>query len=286
MALQDQWGRRERPFQRVAILGVALALVGLLVYRQIDRWRGDEVTVWLAASNLETGTRIAAEHLSPIQTRERAVPEGTILERRQIEGWELRRPKQQGTAFFTGDLVRPAPDPGPGLADLVPEGRVLMTFNLRGLPIEEFAQALRMGDHFDLFSFARTEGQPIGPILVARDLVFLGWIQERGPEGGGGGSDDSSGGLLGGLSELAAAAAPSGGRGGPSLTPFLLGVRPYDVSRMVWAQSTGAPISVVIHGRSEVRAGELLEVPLPASSQQIELITGARRRKMSPQRLQ
>ncbi|MEE8522345.1 MAG: hypothetical protein V3T72_00310 [Thermoanaerobaculia bacterium] len=280
MALQDQWGRREKPFQRAAILAVAVGLVGFLIYRQVDRWRGEEVTVWVAASNLEAVTVIAAESLSPIQVRERQVPEGTVLERRSIQGWQLLQRKQQGVAFFDGDLARPPRDPGPGLAEMVPAGRVLMTLELPGLPVLELAESLRLGDRFDIFTYGRTQSGPAGPIVVARNVIFLGWIQPRGPEGNGESGDEGvAGGMFSNFLEAAGdvSGGAAGGGGGPS--PFLLGVRPEDVNRMVWTQSTRGPLSLVIHGQTEVKSGELLHLPEPRPFE-IELITGARRQKL------
>lgn len=281
MALQDQWGRRERPFQRAAILAVAVALVGFLVYRQIDRWRGEEVTVWVAASNLEAGTVVAAENLTPIEVRERQVPEGTVLERRSIQGWQLRQRKQQGVAFFTGDLARPPRDPGPGLAEMVPPGRVLMTLELPGLPVLELAESLRLGDRFDIFTFGQPQTGPAGPIVVARNVVFLGWIEPRGPETDGESGDGAAGtgGMFSNFLQAAGDAAGAGQAGGGGPSPFLLGVRPEDVNRMVWAQSTRGPLSLVIHGQAEVKSGELLALPEPRPFE-IELITGARRQKL------
>lgn len=281
MALQDQWGRREKPFQRAAILAVAVALVGFLIYRQVDRWRGEVVTVWVAASNLEAGTVIAAEGLSPIQVRENQVPDGTILERRSIQGWQLRQRKQQGVAFFNGDLVRPPRDPGPGLAEMVPAGRVLMTLELPGLPVLELAESLRLGDRFDIFTFGQTQSGPAGPIVVARNVVFLGWIQPRGPEGDGesGEAAAGTGGMFSNFLDAAGDAAGGGGGGGGGPSPFLLGVRPEDVNRMVWTQSTRGPLSLVIHGQTEVKSGELLNLPEPRPFE-VELITGARRQKL------
>ncbi len=263
----------------MALLAVAVALVGFLLYRQFDRWRGEEVTVWVAASNLEAGTVLAAENLSPLKARERRLPDGTVRERRAIQGWQLRQRKQQGVAFFEGDLVRPPRDPGPGLAEMVPAGRVLMTLELPGLPVREIAESLRLGDRFDLFTFGRTEFSPASPVVVARNVVFLGWIQPRGAESEGEEGPGNAGGMFSSFLDAAGDAAGSAGGGGGGPSPFLLGVRPQDVNRMVWAQSTRGPLSLIVHGKTEVQSGELLPLPEPRPFE-VELITGPRRQRL------
>ena len=273
---QNLWGRRDLPYLRIAIVAVTLVLVGLLAYRQLDRWRGDAVNIWVAASDLEAGTGVAAEDPRSIQLRRPAVPKGTVINRSNIEGAELVRPKAMGAMFVDGDLRRVDAGPGPGLAGSVPEGRVLMAYTLPGFPIAELADMLRLGDHFDVFSFLRGE-----PLHIAHDAIFLGWIRPREPANNNG-DDESVGGTL--ASALTDAAAeqigPRSAGSGPS--PLLLGVRPEDVRRMVWAKNSGLPLTAILHGKAEADEEALLGFPADPRprSAEVEVILGKTRERL------
>ncbi len=260
-------------------MGVSIVLAGLLAYRQVDRWRGRTVTLWVAATALEPGTRIGAQQLASIQRRDRALPKGTLVDLGAIQGWNLVRPKAAGETFVQGDLARPPVDPGPGLAGVVPEGRVLMTTKLRGFPIESMAEMLRRGDHLDVFALGTG-----APLHMARDAIFLGWIRPEEPPADPGGDDDGVGdGLVDAFTRAAGdaiAPPPPPSNSGPP--PVLLGVRPEDVRRLAWVESAGLRVSVVLHGRVEAEKGVLLGFPgTPNDAAQIELILGARRSRVS-----
>ncbi len=262
------------------MVAVIVALLGFLAYRQIDRSRGKSLTVWVATSDLEPGTRIGAQHLTPLRTREAAVPAGVITDRRQIEGWDLVRAKPAAAPFVAGDLARPAPPLDDGLAGIVPEGRILMTFDPpAGLPVAQLTAVWRQGDRFDIFAVGGRDG----PLHMARNVIYMGWIEPPAEAaGGGGGGDESRGGLYSSFRGAMESAAGGGG-GSTSSNPLLLAVNPEDVRRLVWAQGAGIPLSIVLHGHTEVEAGALLELPGPPPGvppTEVEVIIGANRQRV------
>jgi len=75
------------------------------------------------------------------------------------------------------------------------------------------------------------------------------------------------------------AAPPPPSTSGPP--PVLLGVRPQDVRRLAWVESAGLKVSVILHGRIEAEKGELLLFPFDPPSNEMELILGTYRGKVS-----
>ena len=60
----------------------------------------------------------------------------------------------------------------------------------------------------------------------------------------------------------------------------MLAVRPDDVYRLTRAEAANFRLSVVLHGRSEVQDGRLLELPSPRPGK-VELIAGAKRQSVA-----
>lgn len=284
--LQDLLGRRGQPLARGLALAVAVVLVGLLAFRQFDRWRGKEVTTWVAAEDLEAGTELTAEHLTPVEVRKRSAPRGAVLDRAKVEAAELVRPKAAGATILIADIRPRRPDRGSGLAAAVPEGRVMMPYTLPGFPIAQLADQLRSGDRLDVFSFLRGE-----PLHIARDAIFLGWIRPRNGNGDGNGNGKSNGKGIGStlVGTMTEAAEQNTRSPAPPAapTPLLLGVRPEDVRRLVWAKNSGLPLTAVLHGRLEVESGELLGFPAESRPRaaEVEVILGDDRVRQPLRRL-
>src|SRR6185295_5842447 len=127
----------EKPWARIAVLAVALILVAVLLYRQVQRFRGD-LEVWVAASDLAPGAEVVKTNLKSIRVRESEVPGTVLREKSAIEGKRLARAKRAGTPFFRADFA--PPDQGPGLAGILPEGRVLVFLPLASLPLAELVE--------------------------------------------------------------------------------------------------------------------------------------------------
>jgi hypothetical protein len=265
---------------RWVVLAVALALLGFLVYRQIDRSMGTRVDIPVAAADLPPETRLEAQHLATAQVRESDLPEGVALDPVSLEGRRLARGKEAGSPFFRRDLA--PPDMGPGLAGLLPEGRLLVFLGLAGIPMDELVEQLRFGDRFDVVAVGPIRGGGSGAVSVAHDAFFVGWIaprpeeQEERPSGSGLGSI---------LTDALTAGADQGGGGRGGGTSLLLAVRPADAVNLTEAQAARAPLSLVLHGRDEVAKGELLTLPR-VDLTQVEIISGARRDTVPLQRPQ
>ncbi len=258
----------EKPWARIAVLVAAVLLVVILLYRQVQRFRGD-LEVWVAASDLAPGTEIGKASLKSVRVRESEVPGTVLRERSAIEGKRLARAKRAGTPFFRADFA--PPDQGPGLAGILPEGRVLVFLPLSSLPLSELVEQLRFGDRFDVVAFGPLRSGGQGAVPLVHDAMFVGWVSERPPDPAAKKSD----GLGGQIAE--ALASSSGGKGeNPTKSPLLLAVRPWEALPLAEAQAAGAPLSLVLHGRSEVEKGKVLELPMPRVGQ-VEVIVGGRR---------
>ena len=279
--MKNPWGQREQqPALRIVVAALAVLIVGFLAYRQINRLLGETVTIWVAASDLAEGTVIAKKHLAPIKARTRDLSKDVIANPETIGRVELVRAKAAGRPFFDNDFRRVNPGPGPGLLASVPEGRVLMTYILPDLPISSLGSMLRLGDRFDIMAGRRRDE----PLHLAHDVVFLGYIAPPPAE-----SDDSesSGGVGGTLASSFLEAAEENVRAPassePASIPLILGVRPEDVRRLVWARSGGFRMFVIFHGREETESGELLSFPADPRprADEMEVILGSKRRRVA-----
>jgi hypothetical protein len=261
----------EKPWARIAVLAVALILVAVLLYRQVQRFRGD-LEVWVATSDLAPGAEVAQGNLKSIRVRESEVPGTVLRDRSAIEGKRLARAKRAGTPFFRADFA--PPDQGPGLAGILPEGRVLVFLPLANLPLSELVEQLRFGDRFDVVAFGPLRSGGNGAVPLVHDGFFVGWVSERPPAEGA----KKSEGLGGQIAEALASSTGQGG-GNAAQSPLLLAVHPWEAMPLAEAQASGAPLSLVLHGRSEVEKGKILTLPMPRFGQ-VEVITGDKREKI------
>ncbi len=265
---------------RVAVVAVVVVLAGLLIVRQIGRWQGEPVTVWVPVVDLQPGARLKPEMLTTVEVRQRALPPAAIPDPGTIGRSDIARPKKAGTIFVKGDLKVLPPDRGPGLLASVPEGYVLMPYKLPGLPISAIAPMLRQGDRFDIFAGRRRDE----PLHMAHGVVFLGWIRPPEADANAGGDEEGVGDTL--VDSFTTAAQTTIGDGPappPAAPPLLLGVRPEDVRRLVWASSSNLSMYAAFHGQTETRKGELLPIPAEPRprADQVELILGAQRSRVS-----
>jgi len=274
-----------RNLVRGALLAIAVVLLGILVYRQMQRSHGVTVKVPVATQDLEAGAVVEPEKLGEAGFPIEELSTNTVRNPASIEGRTLAKAKAAGVPFLRGDLAPPAGSPG--LAGILPEGRLLMFVPVTGMPMNDIAAELRFGDRFDLLAL-RGRRPALEELAfssqawtVARDVYYLGWVSPRPPGGGQQGSDEDSqeegiGRLLTSAAE-AQAAANSGGGGG--MSALLLGIHPEDVLPLAEAQAVGAPMALVLHGRKEVEAGELLVLPRPRLNE-VELILGGNRTRI------
>lgn len=263
----------EKPWARIAVLAVALILVAVLLFRQVQRFRGD-FEVWVAASDLAPGAEVTKANLKAIRVRESEIPGTVLREQGAILGKRLARAKRAGTPFFRADFA--PPDQGPGLAGILPEGRVLVFLPLASLPLAELVEQLRFGDRFDVVAFGPLKSGGQGAVPLVHDAFFVGWVAERPAAEGA----KKSEGLGGQIAEALASSSGQGGGANAAKSPLLLAVHPWEAMPLAEAQASGAPLSLVLHGRSEVEKGKVLTLPMPRFGE-VEVITGGKREKIT-----
>jgi Flp pilus assembly protein CpaB len=254
------------PYLKFALLSVAVVLVAVLLYRQIDRLMGPRQAVWVATADLEPGDTIAGDRVELKNLRQKRLPAGALADRGAVEGQQLVRAKSAGTPFVSADFAAAGRDPG-SITQLVPEGRVLTTLEVhtRSVPYPN----LRRGDRLDVLAVL-PQGGPAGS--VASDAYYLGWIQPRNR-----GADQEKGTIFG------IDVRPPGVTQTAATISLLLGLHPDHVVPVARAQAMGASISLVLHGSNEVKQGKLLDLPAPRT-ESVDLISGADRERVAVQR--
>lgn len=250
-----------RPYLKIGLLAVAVLLVGLLLYRQVDRLAGPQREVWVAKADLARGAVLGPDDFEKKEVRDRRVPEDAVDDPSQLVGRRLARATTAGAPLVAADFA--AGGGGGSISGQVPEGRVLMTLRVgsQSLPLAQ----LRRGDRFDVLAANRR----LDSGSVASDVYFVGWIRPQQPGGG-----REKGSVFG--IDLT----PPGRPPAEDVVSLLLALKPEDVNRLARAEAGGLRLSIVLHGRSEVQDGRLLELPAPRPSK-VELIAGAKRQSVA-----
>lgn len=275
-------GNGRNALLKIVVLVLVVVLVAVLAWRLIDRWRGPAAEVWVAAADLQPGSLVADDDIERSQRRASNLPAGTLTRQEAIAGRLLGRAKQAGEPFVAGDFRRASksePDVGPGLAEILPEGRVLMEVLL---PVENVVMdEFRRGDRLDILA-SRAQGER--PRLVASDVFMIAFVdpnrarreaQREEAEGGGEAREPERQSLIQSLIQSTARPQRGGGAVVTRSTKLLLGLKPGDVVPLAEAQAAGATLAVVLHGKKEVTEGQLLTVQSPTWD--VESIAGAAR---------
>jgi hypothetical protein len=263
---------------KIALLVVAVLAVGLLLYRQVERFSGPKKEVWVASGNLSAGALLSAGDFQRASFRERELPQDAVEAgpEEELEGRQLVRPKQEGEPFRRGDVTTPrTPEQqAASLAELLPEGRVLTTVRVDVMSV--LMNELRFGDRFEIVAAGRAGAARV----VASDAYFLAWIDpsllsqnENRPEA----TEQPRGGFLASLLATPPGLLNRGGGGGEggNGTNLLLALFPEDVLPVKQAEG-GDRLSLVLHGKREVEEGRMLQLPAGGTSS-VDLIAGARR---------
>ena len=158
---------------KLALLVVAVLLVGLLLYRQAQHLVGPKRQVLVASTNLAAGALLTADDLELDSRRERNLPETALADASAAEGRQLVQSKQQGEPITSEDVRAPATVQAraASLAELLPAGRVLTTLTVE---IENVLMSeLRFGDRFSVLALG---GGGNAASVVASDAYFLAWV--------------------------------------------------------------------------------------------------------------
>ncbi len=257
---------------KLALLALAILVVALLAWRQVERLAPPRATVWVASANLLPGSLVGAEDLKPVQLAARDASGAELGDRGEIEGRQLARAKREGEPFTSGDFA-PQGNGGerPSLAAMLPEGRVLA--RVRVLLEDVIMFELRSGDHFEVLASFRDGRSGV----VARDATLVGWVNPRLAQANQE-DDDSDESWLAELVRM-----PNMGRGSgiPTQTTMLLALAPEDVVPLLEAQAAGGTLTVVLHGAKEVARGEPLRLTeTRGQAIQVEMITGDSRERV------
>jgi SAF domain len=245
-------GNNQRRYLQIGLLALALLLVAVLGFRQVQRLMTPKKEVWVASSDLPAGSTLGPQNLRRAKVAESALPKGALLDANAIAGRELARPKQAGEPFTGSDFA--GSEKEIAVAELIPEGRVLTTIRVdrRLVPY----QNLKSGDRLDLVV---ANGNPR---VVAHDAYLVGRILPRPP------AEPT------GRSTLIPPA-PSRGNSTPSTIGLILAVFPGDALPI--SKFAGGSLRVVLHGKAEVASGNLIELP---EHNPVEYIAGARRTQL------
>lgn len=243
-------GRERRRYLQIGLLALALLLVGVLGFRQVQRLMNQR-EVWVASSDLPAGSTIGPQNLKRVKLSESALPKGTLADANAIAGRELSRAKQAGEPFVGGDFQ--GQERAAAVAEMVPEGRVLTTIRVnRGLVPY---QNLKSGDRLDLISNGR---------VVAHDAYLVGQMVSK-------------------------PTPPPTGRAAlipPPITQnttaptigLILALHPEHALPVSRATAGRGTVQVVLHGKTEVASGQLIVLP---ERYPVEYIAGARRTQLA-----
>jgi len=262
----SQNGNERRRYLQIGLLALALLLVAVLGFRQIRRWVTPTQEVYVASSNLPAGATIGADNLTKKRIAESALPSG-VLDARAIAGRELSRAKQEGEPFTRDDFAGAVEAQALAIAEMVPEGRVLATIRVPSglVPYKN----LKSGDRVDVVSITGERGTGFARV-VAHDAYIVGTMYTKTPR-----TEPQRTGLA------ALVPPPATGNGGRvnRTIGLLLALDPEDALPLAQATAGRDAIQVVLHGRTEVARGELLELPERGAAG-VEFIAGASKKRL------
>ncbi len=254
----------QRPGLKVGILALAILLVMVLACRQI--YRLSATPMWVAAANLAPGTRLGPQHLEVVYERTKTLPPGALLDKAALEGKLLYPAKAAGSPFFAADFTPPPSAPPTPIAAIIPAGRVLVTVKMTQVSVP-YTQ-LRGGDRLEVIA-AGGRGETPTAHVVARDAYLIGTMAPASAAPSPAKKD-----LLG-VDLTPPTRQKKGGEGSVSL---ILALHPRDVLPVATAQAREASLAFVLHGHTEVKSGELLQLP---GARAVELIAGGHREQVS-----
>ena len=268
LTILDSTGTTQGPNERrrylqIGLLALALLLVAVLGFRQVQRWLSPQQEVWVASADLPAGTTLGAENVKRTRLAESALPKGAVLDARALAGRELARHKKQGDPFTSADFAATAREAA-AVAEMVPEGRVLTTLRVPMAMVPY--KNLKSGDRVDVVAIDRGGRGSGSARVIARDAYLVGTMYA------------SPAAPAAHRTGLAALVPPPQTSRGPSTVGLLLGLHPEDALPLAEATGRGSTIQIVLHGKAEVASGELLELPAQLP---VEFIAGDKKTELT-----
>lgn len=269
LTILDSTGTTQGPNERrrylqIGLLGLALLLVAVLGFRQVQRWMTPQQEVWVASIDLPVGAVVEGASVRKAKLAESSLPKGALLDARAIAGRVLARPKQEGQPFTKDDFQTTAAE-ATAIAELVPEGRVLATIRVPMTLVPY--KNLKHGDRLDVVQIDKNGANGTIARVVAADAFLVATMYaptaaQRAPARSG----------------LAALIPPPLNRSrGPSTVGLVLALHPEHALPLAQATSGREQVQVVVHGQAEVASGQLLELP---SNEPVEFIAGVNKSQL------
>jgi Flp pilus assembly protein CpaB len=249
------------PVLQLVVFILAIGLLGLLGYRQLDRVLTPRRTVAVLSKALKAGEQLSAEHLTMTNLRSKHLSDAVLDDPGVAIGRILARNKREGEPIYPSDLARSSVGPKTPLAELVPEGRVITTMMLTNLTIPY--RELKGGDRVDILAAgSSTRGQRSSSVIV-RDAYVLGYLAPPVTR------SEPRRGLLGIMSS-----AEKKKKTPPGL---MLAVFPQDVLPLAEIDGTGVHVKLALHNSKTVKEDNMLRVERVPQSRTIDVIAGDKR---------
>jgi Flp pilus assembly protein CpaB len=260
-----QGPNERRKYLQIGLLALALLLVAVLGFRQVQRWMTPTQEVWVASADLSPGATVSSRNLTKSRVAESALPKGALLDARAIAGRELSRAKAEGEPFVASDFASGGGAPAASITEMVPEGRVLTTIRVSKWLVPY--RNLKSGDRVDVATVVG-QGAARSARVIARDAYVVGAMMAA----------DARPQALpqpGSLAALvASASAQQAGGKVPTTFGLVLAVHPEHAMQLVEASAGRGALQVVLHGKAEVASGQLLELP---EERPVEFIAGSKK---------
>jgi len=265
LTILDSTGTHQGPNERrrylqIGLLALALLLVAVLGFRQVQRWVSPQQEVWVASADLPAGSRLGGDNVKKVRMAQSALPPGAVLDARALAGRELAREKKQGDPFTSSDFAASARQAA-AIAEMVPEGRVLTTVRVPMAMVPY--KNLKSGDRVDVVATGRGSAARV----IARDAYVVGTMYSQ-----------PSAAQSAPRSGLAALVPPPQTQRGPSTVGLLLGLHPEDALPLAEAVGERGSLQIVLHGKAEVASGQLLELPAQLP---VEFIAGEKKTELT-----
>lgn len=261
------------PLVQLVVLLVAIALLGLLGYRQYVRMGHAKKPVVVAAAALPEGAVIQPQHVQVIALQEKNIPEGAFLRASDVIGRKLTQAKAKGEPFAAGEMAQADAESTKQLSRAIPEGRVLTSLTLLNPTIP--VRSLVRGDRVDIVAAGTQADKTRGAQTIAHDVYVMGYVPPQN------GHDRPSKNLLG--LDLSVPTLDDLNGKKDDKTTLLVAVNPLDAKKL--AQVDGIQdlrLVLVLHGDAEVKKGEMLAIDHPSRPlKTVDIILGAKSEKVS-----
>lgn len=251
------------PVLQMVVFVLAIGLLGLLGYRQLDRVLTPRRTVVVLSKAVGAGEKLSAENLTLTELRAKNLSGAVLEDPGAVIGRVLARDKRDGEPLYPSDLATSTAAARTPLAARVPEGRVVTTLMLTNLTIPY--RELNAGDRVDILAAGNTRHGGRSSAVIVRGAYVLGYLSppvSRSP-------------TARGLINLAKARPTEDkAKSNPGL---MLAVLPTDVLPLAEIDGSGVHLSLALHNSQTVADNSMLEIKRSSTPRYVDVITGEKR---------